>query len=977
MRLRSVTAALGVSAALASVLVAGAGPARAVQATQASVVNAVPATDTPDVNDGIVYAIGQVGSTTYIGGSFTSISPHKSTTTYNTPYIAAFDATTGDIQTSFAPTLDGQVETIIPGPRAGTVYVGGGFKTVDGVKQRLALLDATTGAIVPGWHAPALDAKVTRLVLADGMLFVGGYFTKANADTRDGLVALNPTTGAELTSYATPNFTGHHNYGVLCQPSRNTTCANAAVGIKSFDINPAGTQMIAVGNFRQVGSDTRDQVALLDVGSSGVTVNENWSTLAYTAACSSASFDSYVRDTQFSPDGSYFVIVATGASGTNADGTKSSCDAAARYESNGTGTNVRPTWIDYTGRDSLWSVAVTGSAVYVGGHQRWLNNSNGSDRAAGGAVPRPGLGAMDPQNGMPITWNPGRNPRGKGAYSLLATPGGLYVGSDTDWIGNSVYHHKKIAYFPLSGGAPLGPFNTGSLPGNVYLAGGSGGSSTVRSVHWDGSSAPRAPVTVPGTGDFSSLRGAFEVNNTIYYGSTDGHFYQRSFDGKTFGAAVAIDPYDDPVWSTVQTGSGQTYRGVVPTFYSELTSLTSMFYWQGRVYYTLSGRSQMFWRWFEPDDGMIGADEFTVNDGQNWSHVAGAFRSGNTLYFADSSSHALFSVPFVNGQAAGAPSVADTSINWASDGAFVLSTSMINDVAPTAAFSMSCSQTDRTCDVDGSGSADADGTITSYDWAWGDGSTSQDSNGADTHTYSADGAYPITLTVTDNDGVSRSVTHTAYLGVSPPPPIGFDGVNATYGKTASDSVSVPSGASSGDALLLFVTDAAASGPTAAPSGWTLVGSTVKGSQSTAVYDKVAGAGDAGTDVTVTFPVAVKASLTLAAYSGTDQSNPVETFASATAAGTTSDTAPGVNGLSDGSFVVSFWTDKSSSTTSFAPPAAVTQRALTFGVGVSTVNALLADSGNAVAGSYGPQTATTNDASIDSASWTIALAQAST
>ncbi len=138
-----------------------------------------------------------------------------------------------------------------------------------------------------------------------------------------------------------------------------------------------------------------------------------------------------MQDVDFSPDGTYFVIAATGGSGTNIDGTRSLCDSATRWETNSTGTNVKPTWVDYSGQDTIASVAVTGTAVYVGGHQRWLNNSAGFDYAGAGAVPRPGLGALDPASGVPTSWNPGRNPRGSGAASLLATSTGLWVGSDT------------------------------------------------------------------------------------------------------------------------------------------------------------------------------------------------------------------------------------------------------------------------------------------------------------------------------------------------------------------------------------------------------------------------------------------------------------------------------------------------------------------------------------------------------------------
>ena len=133
---------------------------------------------------------------------------------------------------------------------------------------------------------------------------------------------------------------------------------------------------------------------------------------------------------------------------------------------------MQPTWVDHTGNDSFESVTVTGAAIYVGGHQRWVNNSFGSDSSGRRcAVPRPGIVALDPSNGLPFSWNPGRNPRGAGAYALFATPNGLYVGSDTTYIGDHKYYRGRIAYFPLAGGKAVPSVATASLPGNVYLAG--------------------------------------------------------------------------------------------------------------------------------------------------------------------------------------------------------------------------------------------------------------------------------------------------------------------------------------------------------------------------------------------------------------------------------------------------------------------------------------------------------------------------
>ena len=52
-----------------------------------------------------------------------------------------------------------------------------------------------------------------------------------------------------------------------------------------------------------------------------------------------------------------------------------------------------------------------------------------------------------------------------------ATSNGLYVGSDTDFIGDHLYLHKKIAFFPLASGQPKADDTQQGLPGNVFLGG--------------------------------------------------------------------------------------------------------------------------------------------------------------------------------------------------------------------------------------------------------------------------------------------------------------------------------------------------------------------------------------------------------------------------------------------------------------------------------------------------------------------------
>jgi hypothetical protein len=81
----------------------------------------------------------------------------------------------------------------------------------------------------------------------------------------------------------------------------------------------------------------------------------------------------------------------------------------------------------------------------------------------------------------------------------------------------------------------------------------------------------------------------------------------------------------------------------------------------------------MRFRYFSPDSGIVGSDEFTVNDGMDWSGVAGAFLSGSTLYYATKADGVLHSVSWVGDHATGSPSTVDSSQNWATRGMFVTS----------------------------------------------------------------------------------------------------------------------------------------------------------------------------------------------------------------------------------------------------------------------------------------------------------------
>ena len=64
-----------------------------------------------------------------------------------------------------------------------------------------------------------------------------------------------------------------------------------------------------------------------------------------------------------------------------------------------------------------------------------------------------------------------------------------------------------------------------------------------------------------------------------------------------------------------------------------------------------------------------------------------------------------------------------------------------------------------TVSFDGSGSSDPDGRVVSYDWRFGDGGTASGAQAL--HAYTTAGTYTVTLTVTDDAGLTASATTTA------------------------------------------------------------------------------------------------------------------------------------------------------------------------------------------------------------------------
>ena len=784
-RLQVVVTSMATIVALAPVLIA-APQASAAPPPGPSLVVATPAPNTPNlksssasggVND--VYAMAEVGTQIIGGGLFNGAMPPGDTNTADSVpvhNIVAFNQATGAINTSFQPALAGgsdgdRVDSLLPGPLPDTVYVGGSFATVNGsaAGKRLALLSTLTGKLVPGFTSVVGTGAVNSLKLSGGRLFVGGTFTLVGNVAHGGLATLNPLTGA-LDPYMTVQVAGHHSYTGL------TGQAVSPVGVRSIDISPDGTRLIADGNFKTADGLLRDQIAMIDLGPTAVAVDPNWATAEFAAGCHTSSEDAWVRGLEFSPDGSFFVVTANGGNGTNPDGTEALCDSASRWETSSTGANVQPSWVDWTGEDAFYSVAITDDAVYVGGHERWVNNSTGHDSAGEGAVARPGVAALDPVSGVPYLWNPGRHPRGAGTYSLLATPQGLYTGYDTSTWGppGQTFHRALIAFFP-NGGEALPSTDTGSLPSDVFLASPSGNPGQLGRRAFDGTVAgATSTVTDPNSLDWSQVRGAFQLGTQLFYGYSDGLLYRRSFDGTTLGPPSLVDPYHQPLWDNVPAGGNgnHPYKGTYPTFYgTEIPTVTGMLYYQGRLYFTQSGKSGLRYRMFTPESGVVGSSPcvagasgagllpcaYTSTGNVDFSKATGMFLSGSTLYYSDTNGN-LHSVPWNSGSpdkafdvVVSGPSLGGPS--WKSQGMFLLPTTN-----PSVSFSAgSCVY--LSCTATAAASASSGSTISTYAFDFGDGTApTVTAAPSATHDYAQPGTYTVTVTVTDTKLHTASAT---------------------------------------------------------------------------------------------------------------------------------------------------------------------------------------------------------------------------
>ncbi len=435
--------AAGVTAAV-STPAAAAVPGGPVSTTPATWTPHFPSSTSPASR---VRQLVECGSTMYAVGTFTSIVQGK--TTYTRDNAFSFNASTGAV-TSWNPNVNGTVNSIALSADCSTAYLGGLFSSVNGTAvTNLASVSTSSGVVNTGFAHNA-NKQVEALLVTGNHVLVGGYFTAANGSTKHYMLSVNPTTGLD-DGYVNLNISGHY---VYTDDGGNAVTGNAS-RVYNFSLSPDGTRLLVMGDFTSVAGVGRQQIFMLDLGSSSATLDA-WYSPEFNAYCATVE-PFYLQAAAWSPDGSNIYIATTGYKPANGLGYNTSdprgglCDAAAAFPSTSSST-LAHTWVNYTGCDSYYATAADTNDVYVAGHERWADNASGCDSAGPGAVARPGLAGLAPSDGSATSWDPTRG-RGYGADDMIVTsnPAGLWIASDNDDGTNKcagVSGHAGICFLP-------------------------------------------------------------------------------------------------------------------------------------------------------------------------------------------------------------------------------------------------------------------------------------------------------------------------------------------------------------------------------------------------------------------------------------------------------------------------------------------------------------------------------------------------
>ncbi len=409
-------------------LTAGAGIASA-QTNQGVVVPEEARRDLPVVLDGRVWAHAQVGDRIFVGGDFQQVELIDGTV-IDQPYIFAYDIDTGVVDPNFRPVVNNVVRSLEAGDDGDTLYVGGRFfRWDDSFPSRIARLDGE-GNLDTSFQASA-SAQILDIDQVGDSLYLVGNFTEFAGLAASGIAKVDAETGVVDASFL-PVLDDFQNGSSL---------------VRAIESTPDGSEIFILHYATIVDGQSREAVVKYDIDAAGTPTLSGWN-IPWSAQAGGRICQSALRDMAISPDGSYIVIGGQG------NDFPPNCDSVLRYQTAGD-TTVNFEWSARL-YSSVFSLAVSDVAVYVGGHfcaapavgappggvtsdfpgllpgcdvtdpSNPINPSNQDPNA----VFRNQMAALSPVDGQALEWDPGSNNL-VGVFDLTLIDRGLLAGHDS------------------------------------------------------------------------------------------------------------------------------------------------------------------------------------------------------------------------------------------------------------------------------------------------------------------------------------------------------------------------------------------------------------------------------------------------------------------------------------------------------------------------------------------------------------------
>jgi hypothetical protein len=443
------------------------------------------------------------------------------------PLLRAMDVHTGapsdwdPFRASDPPTIGSVSALAVSGA---TVYLGGFFDAVGGQARRsLAAVDVDSG-LATAWDpaAPALStgAAVSSLIVLDDAVYVAGSFTSLGGRARNGVAALDATTGlATAWDMGDPMSTWR---------GRPPYDARFAGDGYVHVLGQSASMIFVGGDFSYIGGERRRNLAA--IGPDGRL--SDWS----------PSPDWAVRALAVAGD-----VVYAGGSFRHVDSERRDYIAAL----DGSTGELLP-W-DPSADDDVYALAVSNSLVYAGGRFTRIGGSTREHLAAIGG------------DGQATSWDPGATggatPAEQGVRAIVATPSRIYIGGAFSAVGGQ--RHDNLAAIDATSGLATS-WDTGAddvvrtlaLSGSRLYVGGDfarlGGKARSRIGAVDAASGLPTPWDPRAAGPGADVRSLTILDRTLYAG---GRFTAMGGYPRKHVAAIDADRGAVTPWRT-QWGIG-------------------------------------------------------------------------------------------------------------------------------------------------------------------------------------------------------------------------------------------------------------------------------------------------------------------------------------------------------------------------------------------------------------------------------------